>query len=163
MHIKLKHWFFRYHIYVIFFVILLSIGLRLRFPDSIGTELLLSIIGGSLAVSYFCTQHSLEEKRFSRELFSDFNCRYDKLNEALFDIVRSTADLSPSEMKTLDDYFNLSAEEWLHYSDGVISPRIWKSWNNGMKTFYRIPKIKKYWDSELASDSYYGFSSDLLK
>jgi hypothetical protein len=124
------------------------------------TEFMVSIV----AAIYFLTQHSLEERRFSRELFAEFNRKYNDLNEDLFDIVNNGAlELSGEDKKILVDYFNLCAEEWLQYDEGHIRPSIWESWNNGMKSYYTIPKIQEFWDQELLSNSYYGFSAKYLK
>ena len=124
------------------------------------TEFIVSVV----AAVFFLTQHTLEERRFARELFAEFNRKYNDLNEALFDIHSNPSpELSDKERKVLVDYFNLCAEEWLQYDEGHIRPSIWKSWNNGMKYYYREPKIRKFWDAELESDSYYGFTNNLLK
>lgn len=162
MHQKIKKLLLNNYIYVVGFIIFFASTAHFSYPAILTQELLISAIGGSLAIAYFCTQHSLEEKRFARELFAEFNSRYGKINDALFDIKHETANLKKEEMKVLDDYFNLCAEEWLQYTSGIIDLPIWKSWQNGMKAFYSIPRIKNYWDEELASNSYYGFNVTCL-
>lgn len=112
---------------------------------------------------YFFQKQKLNETRLMKELITDFNNRYDKLNERLNDI-RRKGDEDPSmvldqnDRTTLDDYFNLCAEEHLFNDLGYIDPQVWKAWDNGMRIYARDRRIREYWEQELETDSYYGFS-----
>ena len=97
-----------------------------------------------------------------KELVTEFNNRYDKLNEQLNDI-RTRREKTPSlhlssiDRAVLNDYFNLCAEEHLFNDLGYIDPKVWESWYNGMKIFAQDQCIQEAWKQE-EKDSYYGFT-----
>lgn len=126
-------------------------------------ELLLSITGAIAALVHFLyAQHNQNTERFI-ELFRDFNARYDKLNNRLNTLfLQNSPLLSVEDKLLLYDYFNLCAEEYLYQKSGYIDPEVWNSWLQGMKYFASNPKIRRLWDEELESGSYYGFSLLLL-
>lgn len=101
-------------------------------------------------------------KRFSylQELFEEFNSRYDGVNESLNQILQGNnrQELTPGEINTLYDYFNLCGEEYLYYKEGYIYPEVWRAWCNGMKLFFQNKRIKGVWEKEFLTDSYYGFN-----
>lgn len=54
-------------------------------------ELLLSALGALTGFFYFAYRQHLDETRLFRELFADFNARYDKLNDGVeLDSIRAT-------------------------------------------------------------------------
>jgi hypothetical protein len=55
------------------------------------------------------------------------------------------------------DYFNLCAEEYFWFKKGRIDEKIWKSWQAGMKAWYKHDSIKRLWKEETANGkmSYY--------
>jgi hypothetical protein len=114
------------------------------------------LVGGFAA--FFYTQH-LQQSRLFKELFTEFNKRYDELNAALNEICdRPTgARLSTEDKRILVDYFNLCAEEFLFYRAGYIDNDVWRSWTNGMWRYARNKAIRELWESELKENSYYGF------
>ena len=114
---------------------------------------------------FFVQKQRLEELVLFNELFTKFNKRYGKLNEKLNEIVNdsSQAELSKDQIDTLYDYFNLCGEEYFYFNQRYIYPEVWESWVNGMKYYYRDPRIGKKWNEELKQNSYYGFSLDLLE
>lgn len=106
---------------------------------------------------FFLQKHKLEELRLFTELFKEFNERYDNLNDKLNKRILKNGDLSTEDKIILFDYFNLCGEEYLYYKEGYILPNVWKAWNNGMKVFFKDERIKKLWDEECKTESYYGF------
>ncbi|WP_412068601.1 hypothetical protein [Rubrivirga sp. IMCC43871] len=126
-----------------------------------------SLAGVALSLVYFYQSQRLEQTRLLKELVTDFNARYDKLNDALNYIadeaeIAGAYDDRPIEAY-LDDYFNLCAEEYLFFKRGYIPAEVWTSWKNGMAHFCRTsPAIAKRWGDELHSGSYYGFDLSLL-
>lgn len=123
------------------------------------TITLLTTLGGIIGFLY--SRHSQELQLF-RELFREFNDRYDKLNEHLNEI-RCRPEREPlrdSDITILHDYFNLCAEEHMYFAAGCIDVRVWRAWRNGMQYFANDPEIRAIWLRELQSDSYYGFSLD---
>jgi hypothetical protein len=111
--------------------------------------------------TFLLTQH-LQETRLFTELFQRFNARYDELNERL-NAVAETGDISSENRQLLMDYFNLCAEEYLYFSAGYIDESVWQSWARGMKFYAEVPLIRRLWEEELRSGSYYGFSLSHLQ
>ena len=118
---------------------------------------MLTVAGSSLLGLYFLQKQQLEETRLMKELITEFNGRYDKLNGWLAKITETASSrLSPRQEEAVIDYFNLCAEEYLFYDLGYLDPRVWKAWRNGMKKYAEDPRIQKLWDRE-PKRSYYGF------
>ena len=115
-------------------------------------QLILTVIGGILSFIYFVQKQRLEEMRLFKELFTEFNARYDDLNEDLNKICQekdNTKPLGQNQIDLLYNYFNLCGEEYFYYKQGFIYPKVWKAWRNGMKIFYRNKRIKDAWAEEL--------------
>ena len=113
-------------------------------------------------VHFLYSQHNHETQLFV-SLFDRFNVRYDSLNNKLNAIVtRPAVELTERETKTLFDYFNLCAEEYLFYKAGYLDQDVWRSWLAGMKHFAKNDAIRSLWEIELKSGSYYGFSLALI-
>ena len=117
---------------------------------------LITTIGGLAAFLY--SKHSKEIELF-RQLFHEFNARYDELNSPLNDIFHRAEGepLKASDYGFLYDYFNLCAEEKMFADAGCIDHRVWRAWQNGMRYFAQDPEIRELWEIELIQDSYYGF------
>jgi hypothetical protein len=130
---------------------LLSVGHR--------AELLFSGIGAVAGFTYFLYRQHLDETKLFKELFVEFNARYEKLNDDLNKILYGPlqGELTNAERELLFSYFNLCSEEYLFYKAGYIDQYVWKSWRKGMDIFFKHPRISPLWESERATDSYYGF------
>ncbi|MGA2983441.1 MAG: hypothetical protein ABSG32_06475 [Terriglobia bacterium] len=85
-----------------------------------------SVIGGLLTIAYTLQKHQLEEVRLFRELFGEFNKRFDRLNKDLNRIRLENVEdqLEKEDIDTLYKYFNLCAEEYLYYTKGYIYPQV---------------------------------------
>jgi hypothetical protein len=148
------------HYFVIAGVALaLALVVTFKFVSNAEWQIHLSILGIPFTFFYFVQKQKLEELELFKELFKEFNARYDGLNEKLNAIRVEPPDkqIDDDEQKTLFDYFNLCGEEYLFYRQGYIYPEVWEAWYNGMTIFRKNPRIKKLWDEELENDSYYGF------
>ena|ERR1044071_1564583 len=158
----MKHFFFRFYWCLAFLSFAALAFLVIRDSQKIDWPIILSWVGSTLTFVYFVQKQKLEELTLLKDLFKDFNGRYGKLNEHLNGIIAAdvNAQLSRNELDALDDYFNLCAEEYFYYRKGYIEPEIWKSWHNGMKVFFRNERIRKIWEQECKSESYYGFRPD---
>lgn len=125
----------------------------------------MTIAGAAATLSFvhFVQQQKLAETSLFRELFTEFNQRYDEMNEGLNALAGRTRDqLEPDELALLYDYFNLCGEEYLFYELGYIVPDAWDSWERGMLTHIaRSPAIEAVWAEERESESYYGLESIL--
>lgn len=134
------------------------------FPAARLPEFLLSVTGAVAALVHFLySQHGQNTAHFI-QLFREFNARYDELNGGLNSIMQDVESdlLHNDETQLLYDYFNLCAEEYLFYKAGYIDKQAWCAWLNGMHHFASNPKIRNLWARELKSDSYYGFSLELI-
>lgn len=118
-------------------------------------------MGTLLSITYFIQRQQLEEARLGKDLISDFNARYDKLNARLSKIVAASykdAMLRAYEVATLDDYFNLCSEEYLFYKKGYIYPEVWDAWFSGIRTYFQDWRVRKAWSDDKSKESYYGFA-----
>jgi hypothetical protein len=158
--IKLKEIIFRFYgIIVIVVFICAAVFLYASHKGKDEITIFLTIVGGLLSVSYFIQKQKLEELGLFRTLFTDFNERYDDLNDKLNKITEPATNesLEPEDIKTLNRYFNLCSEEYLFYLKGYIYLEVWNAWHNGMRYYLeKDSRIRDYWEKEEKTDSYYG-------
>ena len=138
------------------------VALLYRLPVEHRPELFLSSIAVIAGFCYFLYGQHLNETKLFKELFVEFNARYDKLNDGLNRILvgPKQGDLSENEREFVFRYFNLCAEEYVFYRAGYIDEYVWQSWCRGMNTFFRHARIRDLWDTDCTTDSYYGFHPD---
>jgi hypothetical protein len=141
--------------------------------------LIIGVVG--LIITWWFSQNNLKiaHQKMEKDLFSEFNKRYDILNDTLF-LLRTDytiADLHShislyNDKKTLHhaliDYFNLCGEQYYWKSKGRISDEIWNSWHAGMMGYYtRYEVVRKVWEEECKEDGYRTYylkkESDLFK
>ena len=153
----LKH----YDIYVICITFLIGIITFYFFNRK--HELLITIIGSGITISFSLRQHKIENDKIFKELFIMYNEKYDKkFNNCLNDIVKCVSEnpnyeLNEVQMPIVIDYLNLCAEEYLWYKKGRLDITAWNSWERGMKYYLNISAIKKVIQNEnKQKDSYYG-------
>jgi len=158
-----KSWFFKNYWWFIGIVAAVSIVLITRNEQWSQWHLTLGIMGTALSGIYFVQRQRLEEIHFFREIFDNFNKRYDCMNEKLNDIIRKddSSSLSVEEKDTLNDYFNLCGEEYLYFREGYLLPNVWHAWKNGIRIFLKCKRINDYWKIEMSSGSYYGLEVKL--
>lgn len=156
---KLKHWIYDHHLILTIFSTLVVFGLWVFVTDLRTSQFLGPALASVFGFYYFVMKQHLEEIRLFKELFSEFNARYDAMNGELYRILQEPQDktLTDEEVVLLYDYFNLCAEEFLYYRKGFIYPEVWNAWFNGMRAFSDCPRIRTLWKQELAANSYYGF------
>ena len=132
------------------------------------TPTILGGIGVVITLIYSAANKRLNHQKMEKELFKEFNERYNSLNEDLRSITSDTKfeDLTKLasktvEGKTLDlvliDYFNLCAEEYYWKKRKRIGLEIWNAWHDGMMYYYNFPAVKNLWKTECESGwrSYY--------
>ena len=160
-----KNFVLRYYLPIALTACLLVIIVAVIVRDDIDWRLSVTIVGGILSSIYFVQKQRLEELRLFKALFTEFNSRYDALNEELNQIRERNPEeeLTQGETNTLYDYFNLCGEEYLYYKQGYILPEVWEAWLNGMNIFCRDKRIRELWEEELKTNSYYGFKLDFLQ
>ncbi len=119
--------------------------------------MLTSCVGGIWAIAFYLQQRHAENARFIKELMTDFNARYDRMNGELQTSLWTSAEFRNEQKLMFIDYFNLCAEEWLFWQKGYVDKFVWNAWRNGMHQYAKDPRVKKLWMEELATNSYYGF------
>jgi hypothetical protein len=159
--IKSKHWVLRHYLWIAIALLLLAlvVAFWLR-PENLEQWLAIFAVPAVFVVTI--QRQKTEELALFKSLFTEFNRRYDRLNEKL-NAIRdelSVKELEKEQRDTLFNYFNLCGEEYLFFSQGYIYPEVWRAWCNGMKIFRKNPRIGKLWQEELETDSYYGFDFD---
>ena len=122
------------------------------------TSVLLIVVGGIGALTFYLHRRHAEDARLVKELLTEFNERYDKLNNDLQLACWRDARFEEETKLLFIKYFNLCAEEWLFWRAGYIYDPVWEAWKNGMKQYSKDARVITLWDKEVESDSYYGFN-----
>jgi hypothetical protein len=126
-------------------------------------KLLFSTLGVILTSVYFVQKQKLEEAKLFKELFDDFNYRYDEINDRLEALCgKKEGRMTPEEKNLLVQYFNLCAEEYVFFKKGYIYPDVWESWKKGMEYYYNNQLIQEQWNNELEQGSYYNFRLKII-
>lgn len=120
-----------------------------------------ALIAGSIATKYQKGNLKISHEKMEKELFKEFNERYDKLNDKLselnvdLDITALREDYYSDLQKSIIDYFNLCAEQYYWYKKERISKEIWNSWHSGMMYYYKsFPVVQELWEKETEGDKY---------
>ena len=154
--VRLKHYLFQYSGIFSTTVGVLAVFSAWQFAGQ-NWQLALTVAGGALSFIYFVQKQKLEELRLFKELFTEFNARYDSLQDRLLPVLFKTeGDLTSDEHLVVYEYFNLCSEEYLFYRLGYIDPAAWVAWENGMRTYMGNPRIARLWAKDSSSDSFYG-------
>ena len=95
-------------------------------------------------------------------MFEKFNSRFDTLNDNLNIIAENK--LLPDGItadSVIQDYVNLCSEEFLAFTEGLVSQTVWESWRNGISFYLKSDAILQIFTREKsrASNSYYGLFS----
>jgi len=125
-------------------------------------ESVLPSLTAAIAISglaFTASKHHGDELRLFKDLFYEFNQRYDNMNEKLNIIIVKSEPLSDTEKSQVIDYLNLCAEEYLCFQKGLIAPEVWTSWQNGMKANLKNRLIRDIWTEEVETMSYYGLEN----
>jgi len=132
------------------------------------SSLILGAFGLIVTIIYTRKSQELANDKMMKELYTEFNSRYNKLNDKL-SIIESEFPtmeklekaVNSEEMKqTIIDFFNLCAEEYYWYDHKKrIDKIVWLSWHNGLKYWYNnIEVIREMWQIEMqkvGSKGYY--------
>jgi|SRR5690606_5471279 len=133
------------------------------------TPAILGVLGIIITLIYNRANKKLNHHKMEKELFTEFNQRYDRLNDSLA-LLAETMDID--NLKSTDskidnkslydvviDYFNLCAEQYYWKKRKRISSKIWDAWHDGMMYYYETyPVVKQLWDKETENEgwrSYY--------
>lgn len=148
----------------------LVVGFSIYCLTNYKIEILGAIVATGISISIGVRQYKTENDKIFKELFLDFNHRYNnRFNDALEEIVEQykkdkTNALSEESRKLLIDYFNLCAEEFFWNEKGRISKKVWDAWEKGMIYYLSNPLIRKILIDEYDQrESYYGFYEFMVK
>jgi hypothetical protein len=161
--LRVKFWIFGNYWWVVPTVAVVFVSVVYLADGNPDKNTLVTVGGGFLTAFYFLHQQRIEEIKLFREIFSECNLRYDKMNENINAIVSKGENeaLSEKEKNQLSDYFNLCGEEYLYFKQGFIYPDVWLAWSHGMKVILKNPRVAPYWQIEKKSDSYYGVDNEV--
>ena len=140
-----------------------AISAVLLFTTEDRVPLMGSILVAVLGFCYFVQQQKLAETSLFKDLFTEFNRRYDDLNDRLVQIVNSGEPLDVAGRQTIVDYFNLCAEEYLFFSEGYIHHEAWRAWCAGMLWYFDRQPFQSVWSEESPTNSYYGLTLDAIR
>ena len=160
---KMKHLLFRYYGWIALVAFASAIGIAWINGAKTDWKVVLGILSAALSFVYFVQKQKLEELKLFRELFTEFNKRYDLLHDGLNGLLLDKTKNEITDAKDLEllyNYFNLCGEEYLLYNQGYILPEVWTAWRNGMMIYYRDERIRSVWERELKTGSYYGLKLD---
>jgi hypothetical protein len=124
-------------------------------------ESIIAIILLYTGIIYNLVTYKIANDQFFKSLFSEFNCRFDKMNEALNAIIKKEYKKNEiykkDEESVIIDYLNLCAEEYLWFTKGRIETQVWKSWKKGMEHYLMQETFKKIVEEQREEkNSYYG-------
>lgn len=158
-----KRLIFKHYWWIALIGTVIGIILILRFAPTDKATLIVSLVAAALGFCYFSQQQKLAETVLFKQLFTEFNQRYDKMNNRLAEIAASKNPSDPAARQDIVDYFNLCAEEYLFFCEGYIHPEVWHSWCNGMLWYLKREQFKAVWAEEIQTNSYYGLSVDEIE
>jgi hypothetical protein len=154
----LRHFLFKAYGWLALTFGVAGISIAIVFYKGDALSLLSPIIASALGFCYFVQQQRLAETMLFKQLFTEFNLRYDGLNDKLTEIATQRTLPSPQDRQVVVDYFNLCAEEYLFFRRGYITPEVWRSWCRGMRVYILQEPFRGLWDEEEKSDAFYGLS-----
>jgi hypothetical protein len=159
-----KYYIKRFWAYLLVLVISIVILGILNQKNKFSNEIFFGGIATLLSLYFSIINYHQTSDRFFKELFTDFNDRYNKLNNFL-NSVEDNQVLTLQQEQYVIDYLNLCAEEYLWVKKGRIPSNIWKSWKNGIRIYLLKKPIKELFDKEreLWKSSYYGFFEEIGK
>lgn len=133
----------------------------------IDEKVLLGIWGSVASLFFGSLKLKIENDKFFKDLFSEFNSRYnvelnDLFNSLKFDPSKKIGD---AERNQIIDYFNLCSEEFLWRKKNRIPKDVWNSWKSGMLENLSIPQVKELYLKEIVTEngrkSFYGLPEEL--
>jgi hypothetical protein len=122
----------------------------------------------AVGVTWFYSkrQHELSHDEFQRELFREFNHRYDDLNDELYAVLQFQDEMqelslkklkekSPESISHLNDYLNLCAEEYFWFKKDRVDPAVWKAWKTGIDWWFNeLEPLNELWEYEKKNGNY---------
>ncbi len=128
--------------------------------SSVAATLFIGLVALIVTWIYAAKSKRISEDEIFYNLYSNFNERYDKINDDLQILqakkekIKTVETLKSSPYyKTVIDFFNICAEEYYWRGRGRIKDEVWDAWNFGMNYWYReILVIRLAWTSEIEKE-----------
>ena len=118
-----------------------------------------------------------EKQKAQREIFDDFNKRFNSMNEALNAIWEwsKNGKALPESFQysklnhtgfsltdIIQDYLNLCSEEYLWKREKLVDVKVWDAWKAGMLYYLQAPAFDEHFEKQKKfSTSYYGLFDEL--
>ncbi|TYB79172.1 hypothetical protein [Bizionia myxarmorum] len=106
----------------------------------------------------------LANDEMMKDLFTEFNIRYDTINNKLDKISKTSVVIWEAQKDEKEkaliygdvvDFFNICSEEYYWYKEGRLDAKIWKAWHKGMNDIYNRSKIIQHiWEQECKNEGY---------
>lgn len=160
------------HIVTIVAFILFILAIVYNSYGNLDKEIFFGILG-AIATLYLGTiRVMMENDKFFKELFTEFNSRYDhRINDLFNNLHREYKinkiqdfEISKADENLIVDYINLCSEEYLWYSRNRIPAKVWKAWKQGILSNLSIPVVRDLYLSQTRGDnefSFYGLVNEL--
>ena len=125
-------------------------------------EILTAIIATGISISIGISKLQIENDKIFKELFMEFNNKYDKKYNDKLNIICKKGKVEEDEISLIIDYLNFSAEEYLWYKKNRIDKIVWESWKNGIIYYLNNDAINKIIIKEKEQEnSYYGLFDEI--
>lgn len=92
---------------------------------------------------YIIANHKIIKDQTFRDLFREFNKRFDDINESLNEIVHAYSD-SRLETKIIQDYLNLCSEEYLWKKKKRIPKSVREAWEAGIIDYLKKSQKRSF-------------------
>ncbi len=168
---KFKEWCFTniLLLLVIFSIFLFSLlyHFREKIPNDKLPETFIAIAVFLGTISYNMINYKIAHEQFFRQIFTDFNKRFDLMNDALNQIRIGEKEIKyENTTKTREsiilDYLNLCSEEYLWFSKRRIDLKVWIAWRQGMDYYLKSEHFIEIFEKQKAErSSYYGLIEEL--
>ncbi len=156
-----QFWFGHYWWIILSLAVVSILSICVASPKDSGA-LVSGVAATAVSITFFTQQQKISEVRLFKELFTEFNHRYDKMNGDLEDLEAIHEELGSEHRKIIVDYFNMCAEEYLFRSRGYIPDEVWRSWCQGMLDYISVEPFRSIWNEEVAKGCYYGLSTEVV-
>ena len=137
------------------------------FLFKIDTKIFLGLIGTVATLYLGAIKYRIENDRLFKELFSDFNTRYDgRMSDLLNSLRRKKSyELNEEEKNLVISYLNLCSEEFLWRNRNRVPSEVWSACLSGIKENLKIPQVREMYEDEISSDngknSFYGLVEEI--
>lgn len=140
--------------------------------------IILALVASWLAYRHNKLTRELSNDNLQKQLFTEFNGRYDKLND-LLEYVKNFSEEDEQNFREssddrrfgeysklfikfkINDYFNLCAEEYYWFAKKRVDNLIWSSWKKGMNDiYYKSSIIREQWQEEIKNEGWKSFYLD---